>query len=304
MQVGQRSELLFARRIRAVEKESDATLSLIRVAGNAVMVQGKVAGVTVLHVSLDESPDVLDVIVHVTASESQAAPPRVVTFDGTKAMPPSVIVQVGSSVEVGFDDWLTRVDGFDPQLVNVTATDKVRLKLEGVLEGKTSLKVTKRNGEAAFEVTVVPTPDQAAARLPVVTHRIAGTETLSRLVTLIEGTERSLKTQQPTDRISIGDDQVVDVIQESPTSQRLKALKPGMTAVTFWLTGASEPKPVVIIVRVLPRIVEVGPNPAVDPMVNDISLSRVTPKGILGGEEEDLLGLPKEGEAPRVVSPQ
>ena len=262
MQVGQRSELLFARRIRAVEKESDATLSLIRVAGNAVMVQGKVAGVTVLHVSLDESPDVLDVIVHVTASESQAAPPRVVTFDGTKAMPPSVIVQVGSSVEVGFDDWLTRVDGFDPQLVNVTATDKVRLKLEGVFEGKTSLKVTKRNGEAAFEVTVVPTPDQAAARLPVVTHRIAGTETLSRLVTLIEGTDRRMKTQQPTPRISIGDAQVVDVIQESPTSQRLRGLKPGMTTITFWLAGASEPEPVVVTIRVLPRVVEIDPREA------------------------------------------
>ena len=35
-----------------------------------------------------------------------------------------------------------------------------------------------------------------------------------------------------------------------------------MTTVTFWLTGASEPKPVVIIVRVLPRIVEVGPKEA------------------------------------------
>ena len=49
---------------------------------------------------------------------------------------------------------------------------------------------------------------------------------------------------------------------------------------------------------------EKAKNPAVDPMVNDISLSRVTPKGILGREEEDLLGLPKEGVAPRVVSPQ
>lgn len=310
MQVGQRSELLFARRIRTVEKESDATLSLIRVSGNAVMVQGKVAGVTVLQVSLDESQDVLDVIVQVTASESQAAPPKVVTFDGTKSMPQSVIVPVGSSVEAGFDDWLTRVDGFDPKLINVTATDKVRLRLEGVSEGKTSLKVTKRNGEAAFEVTVVPTPDQAAARLPVVTHRIAGTETLSRLVTLIEGTNRRMKTQQPTPRISIGDAQVVDVIQESPTSQRLRGLKPGMTTMTFWLAGASEPEPVVVTIRVLPREAaaqsqavkkeaEEVKNTALDPKANALNFGGVTPRNIAQEAEEELLGLPKSEEPPR-----
>ena len=45
-------------------------------------------------------------------------------------------------------------------------------------------------------------------------------------------------------------------------------------------------------------------NTAVDPKANGIDFSRVTPKGILGEEEEELLGLRKEDEERRAVVPE
>lgn len=73
--------------------------------------------------------------------------PRAPTSEAVQIVAPKSSVEVieRTAKVVEFRDWLTQVDGFDPKIINVTAVDKHKLRVQGLEQGVTTMVVTDRN---------------------------------------------------------------------------------------------------------------------------------------------------------------
>jgi hypothetical protein len=71
-------------------------------------------------------------------------------------------VRDADSFLLEYPDWLTRVDGFDPQLVRVTAVKPNRLRITRRANGKTLVKaIDRKKTEYTIELTMVSSGGEA-----------------------------------------------------------------------------------------------------------------------------------------------
>ncbi len=79
---------------------------------------------------------------------AQEAPPRGLLGESVRIVAPSTAIEVieRTAKVVEFKEWLTRVDGFDPKTISVTALDKHVLRIQGLEEGVTTMVVTDKTG--------------------------------------------------------------------------------------------------------------------------------------------------------------
>ncbi len=84
-----------------------------------------------------------------TNGHAQEAPPRIPQGDVVRIVTPTSSVEVieRTAKIVEFKEWLTRVDGFDPKVIGVTALDKNVLRIQGVEQGVTTMVVTDKAGQ-------------------------------------------------------------------------------------------------------------------------------------------------------------
>lgn len=85
----------------------------------------------------------------VGGSYAQEPPARVAGSDSIQITGPKTsleVVERGTKV-IEFKEWLTRVDGFDPKVITVTALDKHVLRVQGMEQGVTTMVVTDKAGQ-------------------------------------------------------------------------------------------------------------------------------------------------------------
>jgi pilus assembly protein CpaC len=88
----------------------------------------------------------------------QEMPSRAPAGDSIQVVSPRTSMEVieRTAKIVEFKDWLTRVDGFDPKVISVIATDKNKLRIQGLEQGVTTMVVTDRNDQVhTIEVFVM-----------------------------------------------------------------------------------------------------------------------------------------------------
>ena len=80
---------------------------------------------------------------------AQEAPPRGPLGESVKIVAPTTAIEVieRTAKVVEFKEWLTRVDGFDPKVISVTALDKHVLRVQGIEQGVTTMVVTDKSGQ-------------------------------------------------------------------------------------------------------------------------------------------------------------
>ncbi len=80
---------------------------------------------------------------------AQESPPRAPLGDIVRIVSPTSAVEVieRTAKVIEFKEWLTRVDGFDPKVIGVTALDKNVLRIQGVEQGVTTMVVTDKAGQ-------------------------------------------------------------------------------------------------------------------------------------------------------------
>ena len=79
---------------------------------------------------------------------AQEAPPRGPLGGSVRIVAPTTAIEVieRTAKIVEFKEWLTRVDGFDPKTISVTALDKNVLRIQGIEQGVTTMVVTDKSG--------------------------------------------------------------------------------------------------------------------------------------------------------------
>ena len=84
-----------------------------------------------------------------TNGYAQEAPPRGPLGESVRILTPITSVEVieRTAKVVEFKEWLTRVDGFDPKVISVTALDKHVLRVQGIEQGVTTMVVTDKTGQ-------------------------------------------------------------------------------------------------------------------------------------------------------------
>ncbi|MEK6258692.1 MAG: pilus assembly protein N-terminal domain-containing protein [Planctomycetota bacterium] len=80
---------------------------------------------------------------------AQEAAPRGPLGESVRIVTPTSSVEVieRTAKVVEFKEWLTRVDGFDPKVIGVTALDKHVLRIQGIEQGVTTMIVTDKAGQ-------------------------------------------------------------------------------------------------------------------------------------------------------------
>ena len=268
--VGQRGKLEFAGRIQSVEGHDGAILQLSRVAGESLLVQGASVGATLLRVSVDGVAEPFEVVVVVSPVVVESNTTQII-LRADDAQPRKVSLRVNRSLEVTVNDRLTRVDGFDPHLVDVKAVEKDRLRFTGSTAGTTTATLTTRSGKShTVEVTVLAA--EAWKQHPLVRQRIAVRDDLPRPIRVPLKGERPIELDADVNRISIGPADVMDVRQMDPRHVVVLGEKTGVSQLTFWFEN--NPEPLVLFVE-----------------------SRL----IVQEEEDELLGIPKAEGAERYV---
>ena len=83
-----------------------------------------------------------------TCGEAQDEPERISYGDAVKIVAPITHLEVTerTAKNVEFTEWVTRVDGFDPKVISVTALDKQVLRVQGLEQGLTTMAVTDKTG--------------------------------------------------------------------------------------------------------------------------------------------------------------
>ena len=80
---------------------------------------------------------------------AQEAPSRRPLGESVRIVTPTTNVEVTERAAkvIEFKEWLTRVDGFDPKVIGVTAIDKQVLRIQGLEQGVTTMVVTDKTGQ-------------------------------------------------------------------------------------------------------------------------------------------------------------
>ena len=91
---------------------------------------------------------VMSPVTFATNGFAQEAPPRGLLGESVRIVAPSTAIEVieRTAKVVEFKEWLTRVDGFDPKFISVTALDKHVLRVQGLEQGVTTMVVTDKSG--------------------------------------------------------------------------------------------------------------------------------------------------------------
>ena len=87
--------------------------------------------------------------VFATNGFAQETPPRGPLGESVRVISPTTSVEVieRTAKVIEFKEWLTRVDGFDPKVIGVTALDKHVLRIQGIEQGVTTMIVTDKTGQ-------------------------------------------------------------------------------------------------------------------------------------------------------------
>jgi Flp pilus assembly secretin CpaC len=95
------------------------------------------------------------------AQDPPAAPiQRVVVGDAVSIVAPTSDLEVieRGAKNVEFKEWVTRVDGFDPKVIDVKALNQQVLRVQGLEQGVTTMTVTDKSGRT-FSIEVYVTGD-------------------------------------------------------------------------------------------------------------------------------------------------
>ena len=248
--VGQQGELQFAGRIRSVDGHDGAILQLSRVADESLLVQGASVGTTLLRVSIDGVAEPFDVVVVVSPFVVESNTTQII-LRADDVQPQKVSLRVNHCLEVTVDDWLTRVDGFDPHLVDVKAVEKDRLRFTGSTAGTTTATLTTRSGKShTVEVTVLAA--DAWKQHPLVRQRIAAREDLPRPIGVPLKGKQPIELDADVSRISIGSADAIDIVQMDPRHVVVIGKQAGLTRLTFWFEKTAEPLELFVLVPPLP----------------------------------------------------
>lgn len=97
----------------------------------------------------------------VLAQQPQAAPtPRAPIGDAVHIVSPTTKLEVieRGAKNIEFKEWITRVDGFDPKVLDVKALNQQVLRVQGLEQGVTSMTVTDKSGQT-YSIDVFVTGD-------------------------------------------------------------------------------------------------------------------------------------------------
>ncbi len=95
------------------------------------------------------------------AQDAPAAPAlRVHVGDAVRITSPTTSLEVieRGAKNIEFKEWITRVDGFDPKVIDVKALNQQVLRVQGLEQGVTSMTVTDKSGQT-FTINVFVTGD-------------------------------------------------------------------------------------------------------------------------------------------------
>ena len=95
------------------------------------------------------------------AQDAPAAPaPRVRVGDAVRIVSPTTALEVieRGAKNIEFKEWITRVDGFDPKVIDVKALNQQVLRVQGLEQGLTSMTVTDKTGQT-YSIDVFVTGD-------------------------------------------------------------------------------------------------------------------------------------------------
>ncbi len=95
------------------------------------------------------------------AQDAPAAPAvRVPVGDAVRVMSPNMKLEVieRGAKNIEFKEWVTRVDGFDPKVIDVKALNQQLLRVQGIEQGVTTMTVTDKTGQT-FSIEVFVTGD-------------------------------------------------------------------------------------------------------------------------------------------------
>ncbi len=95
------------------------------------------------------------------AQDAPAAPAvRVHVGDAVRVVSPTMKLEVieRGAKNIEFKEWVTRVDGFDPKVIDVKALNQQVLRVQGIEQGVTTMTVTDKTGQT-FSIEIFVTGD-------------------------------------------------------------------------------------------------------------------------------------------------